>query len=120
MPNSIITALNNPTFLTYFEKGLIRLIELNFPNPKDFTIISERRAYRARDDESIWKQNKEIIPEIAEIYYQNEYLCEVRSSERPDQVLKKIKYLLNVKSSNKNNVSSATARRLDKSGKTAF
>jgi hypothetical protein len=115
MPKGIVTALNNPTDLTYFEKGLMLLIELNFPNPKDFTIISERRRFRAREDEYIWKQNREDIPEVAEIYYKNEYLCDVVSKETPEQVLKKIKMLLKVKSSNKNNVSPTTARRLDKS-----
>jgi len=83
--------LNQPIDTTYFEKGLMLLVEKNFPKPSDFTIISERRKYKVKEDESLWQQNIQKKPEVADIYYQNSFLCDVTEAMLPETVLKKIK-----------------------------
>jgi len=106
----ISKGLNQPLDTTYFEKGLMLLIEKNFPIPSDFTIISERRKYKVKEDESLWKQNIHKLPEVADIYYKNTFLCDVSEAMLPEMVLKKIKDCLKFKnrSPDKKNVLTAS------------
>ncbi len=82
---------SQPVNQTIFEKALVKMIELNFPDPKNFTIIAERRKYRVREDQSIFNQNIGKAPEVADIYYKNEFVCDVSEDMQPQLALFKIK-----------------------------
>jgi hypothetical protein len=86
--------LNNPANSSMFIKGLNKLIRYNFKDSKLFSVVSNLKKYRVREDPFVFGQKIGKVPEFADIYLNNEYLCEVREDMRPEEVLAVIQYHL--------------------------
>jgi hypothetical protein len=80
--------------ITQFEKGLHKLLKNNFIDSHKFAIRLETKIYKPSEDLSIRAQKLGKRPTAAEIYYENEYLCDVYESQKPYEVLEKITHFL--------------------------
>ena len=96
--NLIITkSSKEKTKPTDMEIGLNYLISKNFfttdeVNAKKWFVYSNLRKFKPSMDESIWKQLNGQLPEICEIYWNGEYICEVSYTDDPWIAIDKIKY----------------------------
>ena len=71
---------------TMFEKALNGYFKKIFPQYHDlFRIVTMKRSL-SKDSDLIWAMNKKKIPEICDIYFQDEYICEVNEAMKPDEV----------------------------------
>jgi hypothetical protein len=71
---------------TDFEKALDALFLQMFPQyHRFFNIVTMRRSY-SDDAPLIWAMNQGKIPEICEIYFLGDYMCEVNNSMYPAQI----------------------------------
>jgi hypothetical protein len=75
---------------TEFERGIMGLIKSNFKDWWNFRVAEERRIYTKETSEYIWKQERGLIPFVAEVYYLDDYLCDITSKTQPDDALKLI------------------------------
>lgn len=85
-----LTQRINPT---EFEKGVKAMLMRHFKDD-GFKVIEERRLYNPYASESIWAQNKGIEPYVVEVYYRDEYLCDVNSKQMPSVALANIEKAL--------------------------
>lgn len=87
---------------TYFEKGIKMLIMNNFPNFSRFSYIAEVRRYKTAEVKEIWEQENNMLPQIVEIYFDGEFLCDVIETMDAQQVLSEIEKQLFYKVTSKN------------------
>jgi len=85
-----------PKIEGYFEKYVKDLLNRAFSNPQFFT-ISEVAKYRPSEDESIWRQNRGLIPEVDDVYYKGEWLCDIHSKMSRDNIIDKVNKFLILK-----------------------
>ena len=69
---------------SFFEKGLKELLRREFPNSSLFTVVSEKKKYRA-ELEGSWGQQRGKEPEVCEVYFDHTYLCDINESLRPEE-----------------------------------
>ena len=86
---------------TYFERGIELIIMNGFENFSRFTVFAEIRKYKAYEDEALLKQQREELPQIVEIYFDNEFLCDVVDTMSPGQIYQIIQNNLYYKIFNK-------------------
>jgi len=72
---------------TFFEKGIEMIIMNNFKDFSKFAVFAEVRKYRPMEDESIFNQQNEILPEVVEVYFNGEFLCDLVETMMPSVVL---------------------------------
>jgi hypothetical protein len=75
---------------TVLERGLNMMIASNFKDYKDWRVLSNIKKYKPSMDKFIFAQKTGKIPEICEIYWKGEFVCEVNILETPAQALTKI------------------------------
>lgn len=81
---------------TDMEIGLSYLISKNFftkdeVNAKKWFVYSNLRKYKPSMSENIFKQLHGDLPEICEIYWNGEYICEVLYTDNPWIAIDKIR-----------------------------
>ena len=80
---------------TYFEKAIYGMLLKMFPQYVDkFNIVTMKRSIH-KDSKEVWAMNTGKIPEIVDIYFNGDWLCEVFENMMPQQVEAKIIYCLN-------------------------
>jgi hypothetical protein len=79
---------------SYFLRGVKKLIRDNFKENGRFRIDSYRNKYRPRYDPEIFGMKHGTVSEVADIYFNNEYLCEVNEKMKPNEALAQIEYNL--------------------------
>ncbi len=87
-------SLKNPITKSYFVRGVEKMINTNFKDPHLFRVVSNLLQYRVGEDPFIFAQRNDIIPEAVEVYFNNEYLCELNAHMRPDEALAYLQYAL--------------------------
>jgi len=73
--------------LTEFQKQVINMIDKNFKESYRFTIKAEKTMYDPDWVEDSWKQWKGIMPEVCEVYFGGEFLCDVNQKMQPTEAL---------------------------------
>ena len=79
-----------------FERHVKSLLSSVFHNSHFFT-LSERAKYRPMEDEYIFKMNRDEIPEIVEVYYMGDWICDVSSTMRENEIVNKVWHILQLK-----------------------
>lgn len=75
---------------TTLEKGLMMLFQRNFKDYADFRAVSNLKMYKPSMDPSIFAQKIGKTPEICEVYWKNEYVCDVSIFDSPADAVTKI------------------------------
>lgn len=81
----------------YFESALEFLIEHNFEDSEHFHVQAEVRKYSPDVFIEAKAQKEGKLPNMAEIYYKGEYVCEVNETMNPKQVIDRIVFALSLK-----------------------
>lgn len=75
---------------TTLELGLAALFKQNFKDYRDFMAISNLKMYKPSEDAFIFAQKVGNLPEICEVYWKGEYLCDVSLVDSPSIALQRI------------------------------
>lgn len=78
----------------YFEVGVERLIQYNFKDSENYHVVSHIKQFRKDTVHEVMAMEKGKLPEVADIYYMGEYVCEVNEHMNPEQVLSRIHFAL--------------------------
>lgn len=70
---------------TYLEQGVRKLINAKFQRSELFQVISEKTKYKVKEDPYLLAQSQGILPEVVEVYFNGEFLCEVYETMKPDE-----------------------------------
>lgn len=71
---STVKVAGNSSFANQLADKIIRELT-QFPNLKDrLRIYSETEKYNWKEDESVWKQKRELAPEEGEVYMDREFI----------------------------------------------
>ena len=79
-----------------FEREVRWILSHAFTTDKFFT-MSECAKYKPSEDHEIWRQNVGERPEVVEIYYKGEWICDVRSDMTRDQMINKVWRIIQLK-----------------------
>lgn len=79
---------------TIFQKSLELEIMNNFKEWKKFSVYAEKTKYNPDTVEWSWKQWRGKLPEVCEIYFSGEYLCDIHENMRRDQAIALINFNL--------------------------
>lgn len=72
--------------ITFFEKALSGFLRKIFPQYHHlFKIVTMKRSL-SKDSSLVWAMDKKKIPEICDIYFQEDYICEINESMKPNEV----------------------------------
>ena len=72
--------------ITFFEKALDGFLRKIFPQYHDlFRIVTMKRSLH-KDSDLVWAMDKKKMPEICDIYFQDDYICEVNEAMKPEEV----------------------------------
>lgn len=75
---------------TEFEEKVYHLIASTFQNYRQWYVIEERRKYNPAESEYIYEQNRGDKPHVVEVYFEGEFVCDVRSNQSPEEAKKLI------------------------------
>lgn len=68
---------------SYMEKGLRMMIDQKFTRNDLFQVISEKHVFN-KDTQYIYDQEHGTLPEICEVRFQGEWICDINANMRPD------------------------------------
>jgi hypothetical protein len=72
---------------TEFEVAVSEFIRRNFKDWWNFRVAEETRIYSSAASEYIWEQEKGLKPLVVEVYYMDDYLCDLTSKTQPSDAL---------------------------------
>ena len=75
---------------TTLERGIYTLLQREFQNYNEFSVMSNLKKYKPSEDAFIFGQKIGKIPELCEVYLRGDYVCEVSIFDSPSQALTKI------------------------------
>lgn len=85
-----------PKIEGYFERE-VKWILNNALTSSEFFTLSETAKYRPSEDEEIWRQNRGEKPEFVEVYYKGEWICDVHSKMKRDEIVNKVYKVIRLK-----------------------
>lgn len=73
----------------FFERNVKWLLDHAFVS-HSFFALSETAKYKPSMDENVWRQNRGERDEYVEIYHKGEWLCDVHSGMKRDEIVNKV------------------------------
>lgn len=77
---------------SFFERGLRLLIQRNFGFSDKWKVIREAKIYRPSKSQTIRNQLGGREPEICEVRFDNNYICDISEAMKPDEALATIQF----------------------------
>src|SRR3990172_6383517 len=83
----------NPVIEGRFERHVKDLLSRAFISP-GFFACSEVGKFRPGEDETIWQQKMGERAEVVEVYYKGEWICDVTSNMKNEEIIRRVWRLL--------------------------
>lgn len=81
----------------YFEVGVEHLLDNRFPAGHLFHVIVEEKLYKKSESPMMQGERRMNAPTVAEVYFNNEYLCDVHERMSPDVLVARVREYFNKK-----------------------
>lgn len=75
---------------SYLERGVRKLLDQKFQRSDLFQVWSEKHIYSKDADALIFEQVKGRLPEIVEVRFTGEWICDISETLTPDQAYDRI------------------------------